>query len=205
MIKRKSGGPNVGRGPLNLKQLKVQAKELRDAVRSGADAAIARVLAVDARRGDGFEATHYKLSGAQYVIALEHGFASWPELRQHLELRAQTGGPNLAPPDGVQSNRTKALHRLRERIAMDVRGPFDLASPELPEEFVAQRGAKGSLAVNPRNPSYPIIAATALDALAAADGSYAKAAKALGLTTSQLLRFLRSDTHVWREAESIRR
>ena len=55
-----------------------------------------------------------------------------------------------------------------------------------------------SLAVNPRNPGYPIIVATVLDARAAAGGSYAKAAHALGLTTSQLLRFLRSDTHLWR-------
>ena len=46
--------------------------------------------------------------------------------------------------------------------------------------------------------------AMALDALAAAGGSYAKAARALGLTTSQLLRFLRSDRHVWQASERFR-
>ena len=85
-----------------------------------------------------------------------------------------------------------------ERIALALRSPFDLASPKLAPEFLAQRGPKGALAVNRRNPAYPLVVATALDALAAAEGSYVKAAKALGLTTSQLLRLLRSDPHVWR-------
>jgi hypothetical protein len=98
----------------------------------------------------------------------------------------------------LAENRLKALHRLRERIALIVRAPFDLESPDFPPEFIAQRGAKGSLAVNRRNPAYPIIVATALDALQAARGSYAKAARALGLTTSQLLRFLQADPEVWR-------
>ena len=98
----------------------------------------------------------------------------------------------------LQTNRMRALRRMRERIAIEVRAPFDLASPALPPELVAQRGARGALAVNARNPAYPIILATALDALAAAEGSYANAAHALGITTSQLLKFLRSDREVWR-------
>jgi hypothetical protein len=97
-----------------------------------------------------------------------------------------------------QENRVRALRRLRERIALNVRSPFDLEAPCLPPEFLAQRGAEGSLAVNPRNAAYPIIVATVLDALEAAEGSYAKAGRALGLTTSQVLRFLRSDPQVWR-------
>ncbi len=97
-----------------------------------------------------------------------------------------------------QENRTRALRRLRERIALELRAPFDLEAPPLPPEFLAQRGAKGSLSVNRRNRAYPIIAATVLDALESAAGSYAKAARAIGLTTSQVLRFLRSDPHVWR-------
>lgn len=98
----------------------------------------------------------------------------------------------------LQENRIRAVRRLRERIALELRAPFDLEAPSLPSEFLAQRGPKGSLSVNPRNPAYPIILATVLDALDAAKGSYAKAAQALGLTTSQLLRFLRSDPQAWR-------
>ena len=104
----------------------------------------------------------------------------------------------------LQENRVRALRRLRERIALELRAPFDLEAPELPAEFLAQRGPKGALAVNRRNPAYPIIAATVLDALAAAEGSYAQAARALGLTTSQVMRFLRSDPQVWRATERLR-
>jgi hypothetical protein len=105
----------------------------------------------------------------------------------------------------LQENRVRALRRLRERIAMEVRAALDLGSPELPPEFLAQRGPRGVLAVNRRNPAYPIVLATVLDALDAADGSYAGAARGLGLTTSQVLRFLRSDAEAWRAAEQLRR
>jgi hypothetical protein len=104
----------------------------------------------------------------------------------------------------LEENRARAIRRLRERIAIEVRAPFDLESPALPADFVAQRGPRGALAVNRRNPAYPIVIATALDALAAAGGSYARAARALGLTTSQLLRFLKSDAEVWRAIEESR-
>lgn len=103
-----------------------------------------------------------------------------------------------------QENRVRALRRLRERIALDLRAPFDPEQPEIPPEFAAQRGPKGALSVNRRNPAYPIIAATSLDALAAAGCSYARAAKALGLTTSQLMRFLKADPHLWRAVEGMR-
>ncbi len=104
----------------------------------------------------------------------------------------------------VQENRVRAVRRLRERIALELRAVLDLDKPELPAEFLAQRGAKGTLAVNSRNPAYQLIAATVLDALVASGGSYAGAARGLGLTTSQVVRFLRSDPHVWRKAEELR-
>jgi hypothetical protein len=105
----------------------------------------------------------------------------------------------------LEQNRTRALRRLRERMAVEVRTPFDLEDPPLEPEFLAQRGPKGTLSANPRNRGYPIIVATLLDALESAEGSYAKAARALGLTTSQVLRFLRSDPHVWRTVEQAQR
>ncbi|MBI2906347.1 MAG: peptide chain release factor-like protein [Chloroflexi bacterium] len=104
----------------------------------------------------------------------------------------------------LQDNRIKAAHRLREKIALEIRTPLDLASPSLPTEFIAHRGPRGSLSINPQNPDYPIIVATILDGLAAA-GSYARAAHALGLTTSQLLRFLKSDPHIWRDVQEGKR
>lgn len=130
--------------------------------------------------------------------------------------KVQTANKLHHPPSGataqahesrsLQENRIRAVHRLRERIAVEVRGPFDLVAPELPSELIAQRGAGGRLTINRRNLAYPIVLATALDALKAADGSYGKAAQALGITTSQLMRFLQDDPEVvrWLDEEAKR-
>lgn len=104
----------------------------------------------------------------------------------------------------TQENRLRALRRLRERIALERREPLELASPQLPAEFSAQRGVDRRLAINRSNAHYALVLAVALDALAAAGGSYAQAARALGITTSQLLRFLQSDPEAWRTTGRVR-
>lgn len=101
----------------------------------------------------------------------------------------------------LEENRRRALRRLRERMALELRTPFELAAPPVVPELTAHVGPNGALLINRRNRAYPIVVATVLDALEAAEGSYAKAARALGLTTSQVLRFLRSDPQVWRAVE----
>jgi len=105
----------------------------------------------------------------------------------------------------LEDNRSQAIKRLRERLALELRAPFDLESPPAVPEFEAQRVGSGGLAVNHSNPVYPVIIAVVLDALAAANGSYAKAARSLQLTTSQFLRFLHSDPQVWRVVKETRR
>jgi hypothetical protein len=49
------------------------------------------------------------------------------------------------------------------------------------------------------------VVAIVLDALVAAKGSYARAAGALAITTSQLVRFLESDPELWRMVETVRK
>lgn len=101
----------------------------------------------------------------------------------------------------LHSNRAYAAKRVREKIALEVRSKFDLESPEVPAEFEAQRGPRGRLSVAQKNPAYPIIVAVALDALAAAEGSFAKAAKPLRITTSQLLKLLQANPDIWRTVD----
>ena len=114
---------------------------------------------------------------------------------------AQSGlSAHSADSRSREENKRRALRRLRERIAFEVRVPLG----GVPEEFAAQRGPDGALAVNAKNPNYAIVAATALDALTAAGGSYAEAAKALDITTSQLLRFLKADRELWRAVSGSR-
>jgi hypothetical protein len=117
-----------------------------------------------------------------------------------LRLGHEAAGVHAQAEEGrsLEENRLRAVHRLRERIAIEVRAPFDAAKPKLPPEFTKYVSPDGKLAVNPKNPDYPFVVATLLDALAASDRSYAAAAAALGITTSQLTKFLQSDREVWR-------
>jgi hypothetical protein len=103
----------------------------------------------------------------------------------------------------LEENRRRALRRLRLRLALELREPFDVDAPALPPEFETYRSGDG-IAVDRRNRDYPFVVAAALDALAAAGASYARAASALGLSTSQLLKFLRSNDEVWRAVEDVR-
>ena len=64
--------------PPNLDQYKKQAKELLAACRSGDAVALTRV-AVHHR------ASRLTLADAQFVIAREHGFESWPKFSGHIE------------------------------------------------------------------------------------------------------------------------
>jgi peptide chain release factor-like protein len=104
----------------------------------------------------------------------------------------------------LAENRTRAVRRMRERIAVTCREPFNLDSPNVPAELLDQIARDGTFSVNQRNPNYPLVVATILDALSAADGSYATAGRALGVTTSQLLRFLQADREVWRALDMVR-
>jgi hypothetical protein len=86
-------------------------------------------------------------------------------------------------------NRARALRRLRERIAAEVR---DGLPERLPAELLSRRTADGRLRVASGHRDFPLVAAVVLDALAAADGRFAGAGRLLGLTTSQVIRLLES-------------
>lgn len=117
-----------------------------------------------------------------------------------LRVRHEPSGVQVQAEEGrsLGENRRRAVHRIRERIAIEARAPFDPAKPALPPEFAKYVSPDGKLAVNPKNPDYALVVAAALDALAAADGSWAVAAAALGVTTSQIRKFLESNREVWR-------
>ena len=74
---------------MHVPQLRKQAKDLLRAWSAGDDAARARVAAHHPRLDEPL-----KLSGAQLVIAREHGFGSWPRLRAYAD-RVAAHGPGL--------------------------------------------------------------------------------------------------------------
>jgi hypothetical protein len=80
-------------------QLRRMAKELRDAARAGDPRAVQRLRNhVDA------DPITVSLSAAQLVVAREHGFASWPRLMKHLEVRGLPVLSSLAPRRAVAAS-----------------------------------------------------------------------------------------------------
>ena len=89
----------------DLAPLRRQAKELRDALRGGEKGAIERL-----RRYSQVDAETVTLSAAQLVIAREHGFRSWPQLKERVETSVR---PAESPDSLADSARNHMLkHRL---------------------------------------------------------------------------------------------
>src|SRR5258706_1379233 len=68
----------------SLEQYRKQAKELLRAWRAG-DPEAARRVRAHVRAADSKRTTKPLLAGAQFVIAREHGFESWPRFAEHIE------------------------------------------------------------------------------------------------------------------------
>ena len=100
-------------------------------------------------------------------------------------------------------NRAKALARLREAIAVTVRCPLNMTDLRLPEAL-ANATSAGRVIIGRRDPRYLVLLAWVLDAIEAAEGRVADAAKPFGLTTSQLVSLLKDEPKRLAAANAIR-
>jgi len=98
-------------------------------------------------------------------------------------------------------NRIYALRRLRLKIALTLRNTDQDDRGDL-EEFV-QQTKKRSFKLNIRGPRYPIIVASLFDELSVNDWKISITAKKIGITSSALNKFLRSNPEVWRTLRSL--
>lgn len=85
-------------------------------------------------------------------------------------------------------NQRVAVHRLRVRLAIEVRSAV-AAQP--PSTLWQSRIRDGKLTVNPSHEDFPALLAEALDAIAAADFDATAAATQMAVSTSQLVKFLK--------------
>jgi hypothetical protein len=100
-------------------------------------------------------------------------------------------------------NRVRALHRLRFKLATDVRTPVAVAGYE-PPGWLTEARIQGKLTTNTKNPIYARLAAHALDVFAAVDGRLADAAALLGISNSNLVHLFKAEHTVWATAARIR-
>jgi len=89
-----------------------------------------------------------------------------------------------------QTNRTNALRRLRLRLVLQIRQPWN--------------NQQVNLQISRRSADYPKTIGLLLDALADSDWSVSAAAEKLGTTTGQVSRFLHADEKVLTEVKSQR-
>lgn len=109
-------------------------------------------------------------------------------------------------------NRRMAIRRLRMNLACQVRRQVDLTGPPAPTlaecTFVARGGpAQGRrrLAVGPRDHRFWAVAAAVLDILDACQAQLSQAGAYVGISTGNLVDFLKSDRHLLTAAQALRK
>jgi ankyrin repeat protein len=93
----------------DLEQYKKQAKDLLKAAKAGAPGALARMRKYPLRRA------RLTLADAQFVIAREHGFESWPRFAKRIRTLADRDSPDAiwkSAEDAVVAGDVEALERL---------------------------------------------------------------------------------------------
>jgi len=101
-------------------------------------------------------------------------------------------------------NRARALRRLRAAIALNLRSPCD-PTAEPPSYVTAILRTGPGLKVSRRHPDFYRIAQYVLDLLSALNGSTSRTAACLGISTSQLIRFLKTEPKLLGQANRLRR
>lgn len=104
-------------------------------------------------------------------------------------------------------NRVRALRRLRQALFLQIRDP--LPAKALSPEAMQQRedyalGADGRIDLGCKDKRFWPMVGLALDVLQAVEARVSDAASALGVSTANLVDFLRQDVKVWQEANALR-
>ena len=119
-------------------------------------------------------------------------------------VHAPTGIAAIANESRSQAdNRKSALRRLRHRITLELRCAIDSESFSPPMWFEPLR-ADGHLTVSRRNEMYLPAMGLVLDVLARCQWSVSQAAKMLGLSTGNLVKFLQQDEKLMAHVNAMR-
>ncbi|MBN2582528.1 MAG: peptide chain release factor-like protein [Planctomycetes bacterium] len=102
-------------------------------------------------------------------------------------------------------NRHRALGRMREALATQVRCPAAARREELPAEVLALLTSQRWPSLSPKSQGFWRLAARVLDRLAADGARLSDTAAALGVSTGSLTKFLGRDDTLWQAACRIRK
>jgi hypothetical protein len=97
-------------------------------------------------------------------------------------------------------NQRVALRRLRLNLALEIR-----RTRREPSDLWTSRASGGKLAINPDHRDYPALLAEAMDFIDMHRGDAARAASAMGVNTSQLIKLLRHEPKALERVNADRR
>lgn len=104
-------------------------------------------------------------------------------------------------------NRLRALRRLRQALYLNLRDdlpPEALANLAARPEYAAARGGDGRLRLGRKDPRFWPVAGLVLDVLQAVGARVSAAAETLGISTANLIDFLRGEEKVWQQVSQLR-
>ena len=99
------------------------------------------------------------------------------------------------------ANLVAALFRLRIRLAIEVRS---VPLPEEPGEVWRSRVRGRKISVSTSHADFPVVLVDALDQVERCKHEMSKAAEMLAVSTSQLVKLLKSDSQVWERTQQAR-
>lgn len=103
-------------------------------------------------------------------------------------------------------NQREVIRRLRLRLATEIRSaPLTNDIVISPSPLWQSRSSGGKLSINPSHADFPTLLAEALDAVSTAEFDVAAAAISLGVSTTQLVRFLQDEPPAWTAVNAARR
>lgn len=116
-----------------------------------------------------------------------------------------TGLSVIAEEDRSQHvNKTRALRRLREAIALHLRSTIAPEGYARSEELESAMGRDGRLHIGQRDPRYPLVVSEILDVLVACRLQVSTAAERVGVTTANLVKFMHDDPKLWARVNQLR-
>lgn len=123
-----------------------------------------------------------------------------------VRLRHQpTGLAAIANEDRSQHvNKRRALRRLRETIALEMRGEVDADNYRPSERLASCISKDGRIVVGRRDVRYSLIVSEILDLLAAAEMRVSRAAELVGVSTAHLVQFLLREANVGQRVNQMR-
>jgi hypothetical protein len=101
-------------------------------------------------------------------------------------------------------NRAKALRRLQQALFLQIREELTTEAVSEHPDFQAARSAEGRLDLGRKDPRFWPAVGVVLDVLEASQARVSDAARTLGISTGNLIDFLRTDPKVWQQANGMR-